>query len=452
MKKNLYILLIASLLIILIPTITYSNTTTDPNVNTPIINTNELKKEGLVPESLFTDCPTISDQILVQTKKTDISTITFEDLQKVKTLVLKDISIKDLPKIIFELSALEVFTIKNTKIDNLDFSKLKYLTNLKSLTLDSINLTAFPVEILELENLEYLNLNMNQIEIIPEEIKNLINLKELHLNKNCFTYIPDNLYELIKLEVLDLSGNSLKTISPKISNLLNLKNLSLEYCLLGSLPDVFMDMNKNLNINVNHNSLLKIPKLNDTQNITYINNFISYIDNEKEMGIILPENNTKLTSIIGYPIEKETINDLLNLTSDVSNINYATKTFYNPHNYQIIFGDGKILPLTQSNTLPLGKYKVKFQLINNSDCNDFAVTSTFIELDVINSISKTIQTSSIAKEKVKDTKPEPLNISINKNSNFHKTLPITGESLFTSSLLKGLMLIIVGIVFYRKSH
>ena len=89
-------------------------------------------------------------------------------------------------------------------------------------------LTAFPVEITQIDGLASVSINSNSIESIPEEIGNMESLKKLYLAKNKITTIPESIGNCSKIKVLNLSGNPIETLPESLKNCKDLKNLNLK--------------------------------------------------------------------------------------------------------------------------------------------------------------------------------------------------------------------------------
>ena len=84
-----------------------------------------------------------------------------------------------------------------------------------------------PSFIFSFKYLESLNLQGNQIGVIPYMIKRLKNLRELNLAYNPIKCIPDSLSSLKSLEKLDLCDSSLTEFPEALTKLINLKYLNL---------------------------------------------------------------------------------------------------------------------------------------------------------------------------------------------------------------------------------
>lgn len=93
--------------------------------------------------------------------------------------------------------------------------------------LEDIHLKKIMRHLKKLNKLEILELNHNDLTIIPEEIGVLLSLKELALFYNSLTSVPDSIGNLENLEILDLSYNRLSSLPESICNLKSLKKINL---------------------------------------------------------------------------------------------------------------------------------------------------------------------------------------------------------------------------------
>ena len=98
----------------------------------------------------------------------------------------------------------------------------------KVLYLIGAHINSIPIEVNKFSRLEELNLNFNNLDIIPDYIFNLKNLKILVLNSNQIRYIPPTIGFMNKLEYLSLTNNKLDSLPDQIANLKGLKILHLE--------------------------------------------------------------------------------------------------------------------------------------------------------------------------------------------------------------------------------
>ncbi|WP_258097636.1 leucine-rich repeat domain-containing protein [Marinoscillum pacificum] len=85
--------------------------------------------------------------------------------------------------------------------------KADQLINLESLYLTDCKLQQLPDGLGELESLGLLNVQDNKLKTLPTDIANLEQLSVLNLRNNDFEELPEWLSELSNLREIDLSGN-----------------------------------------------------------------------------------------------------------------------------------------------------------------------------------------------------------------------------------------------------
>ena len=111
------------------------------------------------------------------------------------------------------------------------------LTNLKELQLDGNEIVTLPASIGRLTALETLNLDNNILTAVPSSIGCLTSLTTLDLISNELTVLPDEIGKLTNLEHLWLSCNKLTALPDSIGKLTGLKTLSLDNNQLTTLPE-----------------------------------------------------------------------------------------------------------------------------------------------------------------------------------------------------------------------
>jgi len=218
------------------------------------------------------------------------------DMKKIEQLVnLEDITfnttgLKSIPIEILSLPNLKILTIYEYEKDilekwfynkekiNIDFTNLKYLTNLKILRLHS----NFPNEIEYLKNLEEFiySYSFNNINIFPI-ISSLTTLKKLQITYSDIRSIPSEIKNLINLESLILYRNSIRTITPDIKYLKNLKEIDLSHNLIKNIPDEFKFLTNLVKFDISYNNLTTIPDciiyLHNLKILDFDNNIIDTI-------------------------------------------------------------------------------------------------------------------------------------------------------------------------------
>jgi leucine-rich repeat protein SHOC2 len=124
---------------------------------------------------------------------------------------------------------------------------------LKNLNLEGNQITLLPDNISKISNLNFLNLDSNQLTILPDSISNLSELTYLNLSNNQLITLPDNIVSLCNLSHLDLKNNQISILPNSIERLVKLKELDLngnplvDLSALQDLPNLeiieFLDVN-----------------------------------------------------------------------------------------------------------------------------------------------------------------------------------------------------------------
>ena len=176
-------------------------------------------------------------------------------------------------------------------------------------------LTYIPEEVFELKQIKVLNLSYNKIKQLPESIGNLSNLTKLDLSKNRLSYLPESIGNLSNLTELDLSKNQLSHLSESIGNISNLTKLDLSWNKLTKLPESIGNLSNLIELNLRNNQLNYLPKyLGNLSNLTQLNLFSNQLTN-------LPESignlsNLKCLVLWANQLKKlpESLGNLSNLT------------------------------------------------------------------------------------------------------------------------------------------
>ncbi|MCL8266327.1 leucine-rich repeat domain-containing protein [Leptospira weilii] len=116
--------------------------------------------------------------------------------------------------------------IRKQTYDNLT-EALQNTMNVGILNLENNELRILPKKIGQLESLELLDLSNNELTTLPKEIGQLVNLEVLVLENNELTTLPQEIGQLRNLEVLYLHNNQLRTLPKEIGQLRNLRTLYL---------------------------------------------------------------------------------------------------------------------------------------------------------------------------------------------------------------------------------
>lgn len=164
---------------------------------------------------------------------------------------------------------------------------IEYLSNLKSLDLDSNDITNISA-LSKLEKLTYLNLPSNNITDISA-LSKLENLTFLDLNRNNITNISA-LSGLINLQSLFLSSNDITDIS-SVSGLINLQKLSLD----GNNIINISTLNKLVNLKGLYLSSCNITDISALENLSNLQDLFLFDNNITDISVL--ENFKQLESL-----------------------------------------------------------------------------------------------------------------------------------------------------------
>ena len=153
----------------------------------------------------------------------------YKNLPSITTLEAKSINIIKIHKtIFFNLSNLINIDLHHNNL--LKISKnFKLFKNLKSLKLDSNQISFIPSFIGDFTNLEIFTISSNLITYIPTSIKNLIFLKVLNFSNNKVERLPIELGQLESLHTLYMEGNYFTSIPTTLCYLKRLNELSFDW-------------------------------------------------------------------------------------------------------------------------------------------------------------------------------------------------------------------------------
>ncbi|KAK4823109.1 hypothetical protein QYF61_025847 [Mycteria americana] len=168
---------------------------------------------------------------------------------------------------------------------NLDRNKLRSITgisklcNLKKLILSKNEIVDFPNEIQSLVCLEKLELNQNQIRVIPEGVfSHLPRLKHLRLNNNRLGALPRDLAACRdSLQYLNISNNLFRTFPQPVLQLAHLQELHMQNNALRQLPKELFQGQALKTFKANGNPLREPPSEVCAGGIQQIRNYFNQL-------------------------------------------------------------------------------------------------------------------------------------------------------------------------------
>lgn len=139
-------------------------------------------------------------------------------LTNLKDISLQNNKIKSIPNDLSLLYNLESINLSNNEISEIhvEWSKLK---KIEFVDLSNNKIREIPSELYRMEKLKMLKLDNNDISQITNKVKGLTSLESLHLEKNKICHIPNEIYRLKKIRLLNFSNNLIKNISDKVFDL-----------------------------------------------------------------------------------------------------------------------------------------------------------------------------------------------------------------------------------------
>jgi leucine-rich repeat protein SHOC2 len=142
-------------------------------------------------------------------------------------LELQHTAIDSIPAKVAYLNKLRSFKFGNTE-DTLKLPlTLRFLRNLKDLSIENCVMDSFPKQIFKLSGLIYLNLSNTNTWFLSKHFERLQNLEVLIVENNHLTEIPFDIYKAYKLRFISFRGNQLRKLPVSISHLENLTLLDL---------------------------------------------------------------------------------------------------------------------------------------------------------------------------------------------------------------------------------
>ncbi len=134
------------------------------------------------------------------------------------------------------------------------------LTEMRALSLVATQLNTMPESLGQLTQLQELYLSENNLTELPEWMCSLTELQTLHLSSNQLTVLPESLGRLTHLQTLFLSDNQLRALPESLGQLKQLQTLNLDNNQLTELPEWFVQLTQLQEFIVSSNQLTELPE------------------------------------------------------------------------------------------------------------------------------------------------------------------------------------------------
>ena len=126
-------------------------------------------------------------------------------------LQVHDMDIREIPDIFILMQNLHTLTISSCGLRSVN-PNIKRLTSLTYLELDNNDLVMLPEDATRISNLTELRCSNNQMKKLPETCNRWIRCSKIFATDNHIKHIPDGVCEMPNLTILDLDRNKLRTL------------------------------------------------------------------------------------------------------------------------------------------------------------------------------------------------------------------------------------------------
>jgi len=220
----------------------------------------------------------------------------FQNPAQVYRLNLTKQEITDLPPEIGTLSNLQYLNVSKNSISSLppEIGKLK---NLQWLILEDNNIASLPAELSDLTHLETLDLDGNSsldVDVAFQVASKMPFLKELSMNKILINTLPKSFYSLNNVEKLFLSNTGISTFPTEMGQLYKLKVLDMTFNNIVTIPTEIENMKRLLEIYLGGNQITKFPM--EVQELRYTLQKLSLASTSEVSG-----------SLVGNPISEDEV-------------------------------------------------------------------------------------------------------------------------------------------------
>lgn len=180
------------------------------------------------------------------------------DLRGIKSLELNSNQISELPERFDRLAGLERLYLGWNMLTSVP-PQLRCLYGLNALFVGNNHLSSIPDWIGELGNLIWLDIARNGISELPQALRRIHGLSRLTLSNNVIEELPEWFGDLGHLSEVDLVGNLLRQIPDSIARLENLTHLYLAENNLVTVPDSLLDLHALGELSLVGNPLVSPP-------------------------------------------------------------------------------------------------------------------------------------------------------------------------------------------------
>ncbi|EKX39054.1 hypothetical protein GUITHDRAFT_96825 [Guillardia theta CCMP2712] len=175
-------------------------------------------------------------------------------LTKLKDLQLDQLNLKVPPREI-KIRSLE---IRGNRLSRLPRT-IGGLNLLSELHLDDNELRELPQSAKNLQMLVALHINNNQLDIWPPCLQYLTSITELFMNRNTIEFVPPECSTLVNLRHLEVSGNRIYDLPPQVGGWTSLTTLKMDSNRLPALPETLGQLSKVESLSFANNNIITFP-------------------------------------------------------------------------------------------------------------------------------------------------------------------------------------------------
>ncbi|XP_067932967.1 malignant fibrous histiocytoma-amplified sequence 1 homolog [Watersipora subatra] len=133
------------------------------------------------------------------------------------------------------------------------------LSSLEKLCMSRCKIRQLPHSLGSMKSLRILNLHANNIEIVPEAVTELSSLEELYMSRCNVRQLPKRLGNMKSLRILKLHGNNIEVVPKAVTKLSSLEELYLSSCNIRQLPERCHNLQSLRFFNISQNNIQSLP-------------------------------------------------------------------------------------------------------------------------------------------------------------------------------------------------
>ena len=171
-----------------------------------LLRKGQIQSEHLPP--VVFEMPALSVLDLEETK---INCLPRTCVSKLRELYLAKNFLQKMPSVTMTLDQLEILDVSHNMIETIP-AGIERLTQLRVFNLTGNNIIDFPIALGKLNQLTELMMGHNKLSQLPAQISQLRQLKRFILDENELSMLPTSIVELEELETLDLTANKLEEL------------------------------------------------------------------------------------------------------------------------------------------------------------------------------------------------------------------------------------------------